>query len=857
MTEQVMTEWEKEWMSSAPQDCLRTFRLNPDAPGGYSEYGETMLDFESTETLTEDNGKANISLLKAEEVAPLGCSTFLRSYLFGSITDGVPVWEFEENGEPKNFRNWYISAANSRWFEYHPVGKVDRYRHDYECEEVIACLKDFPIRSVKTFAEGAYTFGECLDISFKLAFRPRSVGKYKYVIKPLPGLEEPNNKLEYPNSTLYDVVSDIGRIIDAVPSMEITFADGIYTFELRFIDRYGLEGQVHDISYFNMKLNDAVNTERVTSAGTSISNVQNLLSNMTRYPASNGIKPIETNTNNNYATFVLPYPINEITSIDIYTEKEIKNLSDNGLIYIDFADGTTQKIDSFPVEFGNLTYKNSLRLRKDNYLEVYAEKSQYINQAPKKRLYLLEYDEYQYKPEKNVEGANNTPTKDKIIYYKRGDKTVYLDALFNNVYIYLGSWHSGSGASLRVGTLYYDFASEPDNSQVFAIAVNYKPMVNGVIKGINSKKSDVTVFFNQQGQVVDIQSFGTAVTNYTKSMFGESRVVCHTYDKIGRREMYAQMPKVGSSVIDKNRGKRYVVTGYSFIRRMNGGLYIADLGESRAGKSRYIIADNRQRCYAIPDNNIVDSMSHTHIICKMGLQSPFPGENNSTVIEKPYLFNAFIGMQHGEETRPSQADLKISTSMEDIPTSVDIYLSRIRLSAIMSFRMMSNSTLKIEDGQAAKYTDEHGQLKSIQFAYKANGNTAISFSQVLDKDAYEILNHTTQTSWVEYGNLRIGESLIDMSYFGNGEGLNEPLQLVLLSSRMRLNDNLSEHTAARYDVTYADNGDYLGFTASGLATIPEHVGWAIARGNKVILLDNFNVLTDNTVKVYYYVEVRD
>lgn len=115
-----MTEWEKERMSTAPQDCLRTFRLNAEAPGGWSEYGETMLDFESTETLTEDNGKAKIALLKADAVAPLPCGTFLRMYLFGQISDGVPVWQTDENGEPKNYRNYYVTSAKSRWFRAAP-----------------------------------------------------------------------------------------------------------------------------------------------------------------------------------------------------------------------------------------------------------------------------------------------------------------------------------------------------------------------------------------------------------------------------------------------------------------------------------------------------------------------------------------------------------------------------------------------------------------------------------------------------------------------------------------------------------------------------------------------------------------
>lgn len=846
-----MTQWEKEWMSSAPQDCLRTFRLNPDAPGGFSEYGETLLDFESTETLTEENGQANLSLLKADAVAPLGCGTFLRVYKFGSITDGVPVWEFEENGEPKNFNNYYITAANSRWFEYHPVGKVDRYRHDYKLEEVIACLKDFPIRSIKMFAEGAYTFAECLDIAFKLAFRPRSVGKYAYVIKPFPGLDEPNSKLEYPNSTLYDVVSDVGRIIDAVPNMEITFADGVYTFELSFIDRYGLEGEVHDISYFNMKINDAINTERGTSAGTSISNVENLKSDSARYPVHNGIKPIETSTSGNYSTFVLPYDIDEVSSIDIYTDKQITNPAGDNRIYFD--DGRQQSFNVFPLRYGNLTFRNPLHIENNSYATVYADNIA-MDRAPKKRLYLEDYEAYQYRPQT---GGANSPTQDKIIYYRRGDNKIYLNALFNSVYIHYGYAITGSWTSELKSELYYDFASNPNSKQVFAIAINYKPMVSGVIKGINSKPSDITVFFNQQAQVVDIKSFGTAVTNYTKSMYGECRVVCHTYDKIGRREMYEQIPKVGSSVIDKERGKRYVVTGYSFTRRMNGGLYIAELGESRAGKSRYIIADNQQRCYAIPDNNVVDSMSHTHIICKMGVQSPFEGVSNNEVIQKSYLFNAFIGAAHETETHPNEAKLTIRTSDGETQTNINVFLSRIRLSTILSFRMLSNSVVKIENGTAILYTDDKGQLQSIHFQYKTQDDIVLDFSQELDKDAYEILNHSTQTSWVEYGNLRIGESLVDMSYFGDGAGLDEPLQLVLLSSRMRLNDNLSEHTAARYDVVYEDSDNTHVFTASGLIDIPTHVGWAIARGNKVILLDNFDVLTDNIVKVYYQVEVRD
>lgn len=861
-----MTDWEKQWMEEAPQDCLRTFRLNPDAPGGWSEYGETLLDLETTDSLTDDNGEMALSLLKQDAVAPLPCGGFLRVYLFGSITDGVPVWEFEENGEPKNFRNYYITAANSRWFERHPTGHVQRYRHDYTCEEVIACLMDYPIRSVKTFAEGAYTFGECLDIAFKLAFRPRGVGNYKYVIKPFPGLDEPNSKLEYPNSTLYDVVTDIGRIIDAVPSMEITFENGVYTFELRFIDRYGLEGEVHDISYFNMKMNDAVNTERGTSAGASISNVQNLITgeNHSSYQSPNN-----TNESKDWNIYKLPYPIDSVKEVRFWWEPALERRrpedtgSNSYRNVILHTSGERVQLRWAGSQTGFIITGMENRqtvLSEDDSVTMYSAGT--IKKSLK--IFLREDEEYKFLP---PSGSTTQPCQDNTVHYARGGNEIDLSCIINKSLYWL-EVDEGTATTNRYA--YFKFTTNPqdldsipftstytDYDLPWTISITFTAMLNGVIKGINSKTSDLTVFFNQQGQVVDIQSFGTAVANYTKSMNGESRIVCHTYDRIGRREMYSEMPKVGSSVIDREREKRYVVTGTSFTRRMNGGLLLATLSESRAGKSRTIIADNQQRCYAIPSDNIVDSMSHTHIICKMGVQKSFEGANNASVIEKPYLFNAFIGTAHGLETQPNKVDLQISTSEGTKIATVDTFFSRIRLSVILSFRMMSNSVIKIDDGKVELYTDENGQLNSIDFSYMADNNRSVGFSQLLDKDSYEILNHTAQTSWVEYGNLRIHENLIDMSYFGSGDGLNEPLHLVLLSSRMRLNDSLSAHTAARYAVTYEDSGTEHIFTASGLTAIPAHVGWTIARGDKLLLLDNFDVLTDNVIKVFYQVEVRD
>ncbi len=862
-----MTQWEKEWMSTAPQDCMRTFVLNAAAPGGYSEYGETMCDLHTFDTLTEENGQAKVSLLKQDAPAPLPYGTFVRIYLFGEINDGVPVWQYEKNGEPKNFRNYFVTESNARWFERHPTGHIDRWKHDYSFEEVIACLKDYPIRSIKTFAEGAYTFGECLDIAFKLAFRPRSVGKYAYSIKPFTDLNEKNSKLVYSNCTLYDVVTDIGRIIDATPSMEVVFENGVYTFELRFIDRYGLEGEVHDISFFDMQLNDATNMDRGSSAGSCISFVENLIAGNMRYPHNEGFMPADTNLSRSWEYFELPYPIESVDEVAVYWEYDMDRNATPGTGSFNVILYNHERFQS-SLKYSNILFRNPIIIPKDGYASegLYSENGINPNasDAKHKRLYLKEYSEYVTLP--NTDDDIN-PTRKNTIYYTRGDNRVSLSALFNNTYRYWYSYALTGGAQYA----YAQFSANPNeapeqngpNNNKFYVAVKFKVMLNGAVRGVNSKSSDYTAFFNQQGQVIDIKSFGSAVNNYTKSMLGENRIVSHYYTNIGRKEMYEDMPCVGSSVIDKERGKRYVVTDLSFIRKMNGGLLCATLSESRAGKSRFLIAGNRQKCYAIPNNNVVDSMSHTHILCRMGVLRPFDHKGDPNTINpsipKPYLFNAFIGNPHGDETHPDKVNLTIQLKQGLLNNKIaEVFLSRIRLSVLMSFRMQSNTVMYIENGEPVIYADSNGQLSSINCKYLCGDTKVAEVFQIIDKDAYEILNHTTQVSWVEHGNLQINESLIDMSYFGDPvyEGLTDPLQLVLLSSRMHLNDEAYEQVVARYDVTVVDDGTSFTFTPIGMDAVPNHVGWALVRGYKVILLDNFDKVEDN-VKVYYNIEVRN
>ena len=869
-----MTQWEEKRLAEAGNDIPRFYALDITSDYGYSVYGSILYDYDMYDTLTEDNGRIKVSLLRcnnAEQdgITPLPCGSFFRMANYGYLNaNNQTIWEYDADGQPKNFKNYYITSGKSRWFELPFDGRPERYKHTYEASEIIECLKDYPIRSTKTFAEGIYTYRRCLEIAFELAFRPRSLGSYRIVIKDNKALDVPNSKLEYTNATLLDVVYEIGRIIDMVPSMELNYINGVYEFELYFTDRYGLEGNITDISFFQAGTSDTMNYDRDNSAGSSISNVENMLTGETMYPGNGiAVAPNETNEGNDWSIFKLPYAIDSVEEIRIYWEYEVLRApeeNNNNRVTIFTINKTyTPLCDGLQkdVLYGDLLNRSPIILTHENPAILFGE-TNVTNTAfeywSERKVFLREYEEYKFLP---VSGSYTDPCKDNTVYYTRGGQEINLIGIFNKGI----KWYSqrivssGSGGG-SVGYRYVpSVLSNNPNSEFnrpFKVSVKYRAMLNGVIKGVNSKPTDVTVFFNQQAQVVDIQSFGTSVNNYTKSMNGENRIVVHQF--IGQslmRHHYEALPKLGSSVVDAKRKKRYVITDYSLTRKTNSLDLICTLTESRAGKSRYIMADNSQTIYAIPNNNVVDSKSHTHIVCKLGAWRF--NQESSNAVSTPYLFNGFLGLPHSGDKLPSSVDLNIQTSEGNKLFNTSVFNSRIRLSALMNFRMMTNSIAEIKNGKPILYTDEKGQLWNVNFLYKTDTENIVAFLQTIWKDAYERFNHTTQVSWVECGNIRIHENFIDMSYFGNGEGINETLSLVLLSSRMSLNEDITEHTATRYAVTAKNNGECFTFIPISPPTLfPEHVGWAIVRGNRVLILDNFDKLKDNECKVFYNIEVR-
>ena len=281
----------------------------------YTDPVDILVPFDTSYTIMDEQSSTKITLLCSDKevIAP---GTLVQLVYFKN-DDGSWLPQ-DEDGKPYNYSNWVILSSNAQYFDHIDVhGK--RYKHIYDMEEALTCFKDYPVRSSKTFAGGRYTYREVLDITLRLFFKPR-VHASTFAIKDNPLLDEPNSKLSYTNATVFDVVSDIGRILDLTPNVEVKYEDGKYVYILEYLPNYGTIGEEVDISYFDLANADTETSTRDTHAGAVISNVQNLVTDEgTSYPAPGvGLHPNSTNYEGDEKKFVLPLPIKDIVAIKIY-----------------------------------------------------------------------------------------------------------------------------------------------------------------------------------------------------------------------------------------------------------------------------------------------------------------------------------------------------------------------------------------------------------------------------------------------------------------------------------------------------------------------------------------------------------
>jgi len=863
----------------------------------YTAPADILVPFDTNYTIMDEQSSTKITLLcsDAEVIAP---GTLVQLVYFKNDDDEwTPT---DKDGKPWNYSNWVILQSNAQYFDHLDVyGK--RYKHTYDMEEALTCFKDYPVRSSKTFAGGRYTYREVLDITLRLFLKPR-VHDSTFVIKDNPLLDEPNSKLSYTNATVFDVVSDIGRILDVTPNVEVKYEDSKYVYYLEYLPNYGTIGEEVDISYFNLANADTETSTRDTHAGAVISNVQNLVTDEgTSYPAPGiGLYPGVTNISNQIETYNLPMPIKSIEEIRVYHRFYFLDYQGDVYDSISYWHGKAKEnigwVDDFKrdnrgevlydinspliiTENGSYAKPFSLPLPNTAQIEETSSYGAYYKTfgvggtaigtpidenamqlfVASKNIEKFLYDEL---PDKTMQQKYNT------IFYDKGGTTVDLSALLRAFFL-VGRIEAGGSNSRNLFAKFADTTTEllkredAELDQTYVhfsirplIEIKYNPYISNVIKEKSDIDSPTTVFFNQYGQVVSAEAFGNAISNYADEMSGSSRIVGKIAEPVGEKsfyDLYRELPQVGCTVVDHERNKRYVLSQLSVTRQPQSLDILAQLNERKKGRSQVVQADNQQYLAQIPDSDVQESKTLAHFTLKLSTMpiakkhtEDIQGENMVELLLNPVL-------QDKLHKKGVVMDFISSNSIVAIPTN-----ATTKESIYFSFRFLDNRFVGSANDETVLYTDRNGEIDEVVLLLYNTADMATTlsnypyfttpsdtqshfalFSINLKKDAYEQTNITIQMSVKPCGSLLLGRGYIDKTPFGKKASLyDEELKILFFN-----------HPVDGVDLS----NPVLSTTASAFwerinnrneillwwdDQTPTHKAWALLSGEDVLLFCN-------------------
>lgn len=866
---------------------MRVFQIDPENIRGFTKRGELINSYELNLSNTDDYSTGSLELLVKETDTDIDYTRLLSPGKFVRLVHYMVDNEFaflkDENGRPKNYSDWYIPNGKNKLWDC-IARKIKQNNEKYGLYEPIYCLSDYPVRTSKTFTVGMYTFKEVLDICFKLFFKPRYLAA-EFRIPENYALNEPNSELNYTNATLYDVVFDIGRQLDLRPYMELDFENGKYIFTLRFRDKAGTAGEI-DISFFNWA--DVVSTaeDRSICAGNVISYVDNMITTTDNvFPAADkGVYPTVTNEEGSWSVFRTPHNIRELKEVKIFWEWDLKLFSEDptSSVHRNVKLYTEERKEIVPY-IKNMLYRNPVIITEfgSEGQQIYRDTNQdFVTQWNKKTLFLLEKEEYDYlydlEPDENNPRLNKT--KRNTIFYTRGSNEIDFSALKNNTFIYwfsdmsVGGIDTAAKISLEPETeskyLYFMGHFNSSYSLPWAISVTYSPFIDSLLDGENGNESDVTVYFNQYGQVVDSNAFGRVVKHYAGSMGPDKKrgkVLPFPFNN--RNEWYKAFDSVPPlNTVVKDGENRYVITNESMYVNNGGIQLIVQLNPYVAGRSRFITANSDLTIYGIPDNGTQVSKSYEHFVYDLSL-SPIPQkEIMADYLDDGVILSALLSER--EMHRPQNvlidfydkegnelAGGTIIQACTFAETGTDLLLNHV---------MLNNRMVGVKGDKYILYTDDKGKFERVRLRYiDVTGEYAAEYPEWNDvehtlvceyfedvsHDAREIYNQTTIIGFNGLNGLQIGSGLISLSGMLNNEA--GDLWICFYSSKKAISSDPEENTGAIRKLTAVLYEEYIEFTFSELPEDYQYESWGILRNNYLLLVDNYDKLTYNGLKIYY------
>ncbi len=882
-----------------------------DEAHGFRQRGQMINEYDEYRSNTDDIATLACSLLVSENdgvdyTKPVCSGKFVRILHY-------PVnGEFVFSDTPRNYSDWYVPQNNSTDLT-DIVRKTAQNKETYSLSELIYCLTDYPVRTSKTFTVGQYTFKEVLEICAELFFKPRYM-KARLEVADNYALNVKNSELNYTNATLFDVVFDIGRQLDLRPYLELEYFSSTKTYwlTLKFRDKLGT-ADVVPMSDLNWADVISQEEERATAAGNVVSYVDNMITTTENtFPQVEGFYPKLTNEESNWTVLKLPQRIREVREVSIFWQWGLKQNPEGAEYTFTATFPNGEKIVSGGID--KLTYSSPFIITEDGNKGAQAY-SKIDNTGPSWStgvdLFLSEEQEYQYLYD--VPPKSTLPqTKQNTIHYTRGEDTIDLSALVGKG----AEWFYArrENTSQLVGQYYWLIISDkPDESLEFhapgsfeegatdfkykypwAVSVKYAPYIDSVLIGENGNESDVTVYFNQYGQVVDSQAFGKVVDNYAESMGAElkrGKYILMPQDTNDWQTAFAQIPKINSVVDDGDT--KYVITNES-IHVSNASIQVvAQLNPYVSGQSRLITADGDIQIYGIPNNNLQVSKSYEHCVFDLSFDAiPETKEETMFTCDAITILAAFTQPTVGQNTNnpltaaivsfKNENGANIIIKDENAPSNaiagkaiIPLTLAEAGRNLIINYQMLNNRVIAKRDDYYVLYTDRTGKFKRVEIDlmnYEGtdafgiypywNGNdyqSIISYNEPVYHDGREIYNQTTIVGFNGLSGLHVSPNVVH--YCGLLGNKRPGLYIRFFDKKMSFADNPELHTVAKFDLysfIYTDAIEHgqimfdVGLSGAEMITPSQYESFAIMQGNDYLIIDNFRKIDSRFYINYRY-----
>lgn len=864
---------------------------------GFRQRGQMINEYDEYRSNTDDMSTLACSLLVRENdgvdyAKPVSSGKFVR-VLHYPVNE-----EFVFSDNPRNYSDWYVpSNASSVLTDI--VRGIKQNKESYSLSEIIYCLTDYPVRTSKTFTVGQYTFKEVLEICADLFFKPRYMTA-RLEIAENYALNVPNSELNYTNATLFDVVFDIGRQLDLRPYIDLTFAQGEYILTLKFRDKVGTADK---IAMYDLNWADVISQEeeRATAAGNVVSYVDNMITTTeNKYPIVAGMFPNATNDTGDWLSFVLPTKIRELYEVKIFWEWELEDAT--GGAGVDVYPPNDSLVGATPVKkttiLKELTYNNPFIITENGNIGTQAYSSWGLNNRDKIDLFLVESQEYQYLYDVNP--TDLLPkTKKNSVYYTQGEDTIHLGALADKYAYWFRTTNgifavqiSGTPSDITNITFPTGYNNYPTYKLKWAVAVRYAPYLDSVLIGENANESDVTVYFNQYGQVVDSQAFGRAVDNYAESMGAElkrGKYILMPKDANDWQNAFAQIPAINSVVDDGNA--KYIITNES-IHVSNASIQVvSQLNPNTAGQSRLVTADGGLRIYGIPNNNLQVSKSYEHCVFDLDLQDiPASKEETLFTCDTPTMLAAFTQPSIGQDVDnpltiailsfKNKFGSNIIIKDEYAPSGAvpgkavqNITLAEAGRNLVINYQMFNNRVVAKRGDRFVLYTDKNGKFSNVNIELvNYNGNdvfdvypywngneykSIISYNEPVHHDGREIYNQTTIIGFNGLNGLHVSPNIVH--YCGLLGNERPGLYIRFFDKKMSFADNPAEHLVKEYDLysfIYSDTATKgrimfdVGLYGAEMIAPSQYESFAIMQGNEYLVIDNFRKV-DSRFYIYY------